>query len=139
MLGHSTPPFRTSFFAVSHSGAMSNLLALPFSQGLTTEAASVRRRPEITSSFSGLGCPRPNRVVPFRKDRTAFDSEFSPFCFGDLSPLAIQGRIQACLAMKSSGGARPPNEFQHPLITRQRFARPVLTHEAEHPVFDQIP
>src|SRR5512144_2673006 len=79
MLGHSTPPFRTSFFAASHSGAMSNVLALPFSQGLTTEAASVSRaalelrqgiliqvKPEI---FEPLTIPRPGQTCRRRSER----------------------------------------------------------------------
>src|SRR5512135_3854555 len=57
---------------VDYSGAMSNLLALPFSQGLTTEAASVSRaaldlrrgiliqvKPEI---FEPLTIPRPGQT-----------------------------------------------------------------------------
>ena len=79
MLGHSTPPFRTSFFAVSHSGAMSNVLSLPFSQGLTTEAASVSRaaldlrrgilkqvKPEI---FEPLTIPRSGQTCRRRSER----------------------------------------------------------------------
>src|SRR5512144_2762353 len=79
MLGHSTPPFRTSSFAVSHSGAMSNLLSLPLSQGLTTEAASVSRavldlrrgvliqvKPEI---FEPLTIPRPGQTCRRRSLR----------------------------------------------------------------------
>ena len=34
---------------------------------------------------------------------------------------------------------RPADEFQHRFIAHQRLARPVVTNQAEHPMFDRVP
>ena len=81
----------------------------------------------------------PYRVVPLWQHSSWFQMNGRLFFLRDLTSGGITATIQTSTTSEASFRSRLLNPLEHDRITLQRFSRPILTDQAEHPMIDQIP
>src|SRR5208283_2000781 len=81
----------------------------------------------------------PYRVVPLWQHFSWFQMNGRLFFLRDLTSGGITATIQTSTTSEASFRSRLLNPLEHDRITLQRFSRPILTDQAEHPMIDQIP
>src|SRR5208337_1109021 len=78
----------------------------------------------------------PYRVVPLWQHSSWFQMNGRLFFLRDLTSGGITATIQTSTTSEASFRSRLLNPLEHDRITLQRFSRPILTDQAEHPMID---